>query len=387
MMQLMASKEKGLGLGGPAPSRVRSAEKALAAARRAAEAAAGAEAPEALEARYGLPTAQSTASIDRVLQSGMPGGRAGSQTHAGRRTWGGSGARSSWLRDSAVGLCPSDVACLMRLRLPPAWPPAAGDPGLVGVFAQLATVDDPALSAVLATNFRGVLPTVVLADKAARQRLSALLAQRKLAPPDMLPLTMLVASAAKAGDSPGFAGASEHAHVLQRAACRGTDPPLALPLPHTKAINVLRERGEQHAGIRLREGCVPDVVWIAACTSRTAEPAEPACCPRCLPSPLAADGVGMAASDWPIGCLGYACNLVRPLHRGHRASLLANLLGGALVFERLKEAEEYREFLSMVGGGSLRGRRTGVSVHDPCSAAHRAPPSEPRLLMLCACRS
>ncbi|KAL4443930.1 hypothetical protein ABPG75_011667 [Micractinium tetrahymenae] len=246
VQELMASKEKGLGLGGPAPSSIRSAEKALAAARRAAEAAAGAEAPEALEARYGSPKANITASIDRMLQS--------------------------------------------------------GDPGLVGVFAQLATVDDPQLSAVLATSFRPILTTVVLADTAARQRLSALLAQKKLPSPDMLPMTMLVASTAKTGDSPGFAGASERAHALQRAACRGTDPPLAVGLPHTKVISQLRER---------------------------------------------ADSVGMAATDWPRGCLGYACNLVRPLHRGHRASLLYNLLGGALVFERLQEAEEYREFLSM----------------------------------------
>lgn len=74
-LQLLASKETGLGLEGRVPSSVRSAEKALAAARRAAEAAAGAEAPEALEARYGLPNAQSTAAIDRLLQSGVPGRR------------------------------------------------------------------------------------------------------------------------------------------------------------------------------------------------------------------------------------------------------------------------------------------------------------------------
>ncbi len=122
--------------------------------------------------------------------------------------------------------------------------PAAGDPGLVGVFAQLATVDEGHLSAVLAANYRGMLTTVVVADSAARQRLSALLAQKKLAPPDFLPATMLVAAAAKAGDSPGFAGASERAHALQRAACSGADPPLALPLPHTKAIGRLREKGE-----------------------------------------------------------------------------------------------------------------------------------------------
>lgn len=83
------------------------------------------------------------------------------------------------------------------------------------------------------------------------------------------------------------------------------------------------------------------------------------------PASCTAEGVGMTATDWPRGCLGYACNLVRPLHRGHRALLLSNLLGGALVFERLEEAEEYREFLSTVGGAGgggwvTRGRQRGL---------------------------
>lgn len=230
-LQLLASKETGLGLEGRVPSSVRSAEKALAAARRAAEAAAGAEAPEALEARYGLPNAQSTAAIDRLLQSGMPGSR------VARACWRSRCSRGGRTAALLTCSCPASLASC-------ACCPAAGDPGLVGVFAQLATVDEGDLSAVLAANYRGMLTTVVVADSAARQRLSALLAQKKLAPPDFLPATMLVAAAAKAGDSPGFAGASERAHALQRAACSGADPPLALPLPHTKAIGRLREKGE-----------------------------------------------------------------------------------------------------------------------------------------------
>ncbi len=78
------------------------------------------------------------------------------------------------------------------------------------------------------------------------------------------------------------------------------------------------------------------------------------------PFPLQPMAAGMAATDWPRGCLGYACNLVRPLRRGHRASLLFNLLAGALVFERLTEAEEYREFLAVVGTGLLA--RRGMDV-------------------------
>ena len=120
-----------------------------------------------------------------------------------------------------------------------------GDPGLVGVFAQLATVDDPQLSGVLAANLRGLLSTVCVADVPARQRLASLLAKLRLPAPDMLPLTMQTGQGGKAGDCPGFAAADERAHALQRAACRGADPPVSAPLPHTRAIGNLRERGEQ----------------------------------------------------------------------------------------------------------------------------------------------
>ena len=70
--QVLASKERGLG--GPAPTSLRAAEKQLAAARRHAEAAAGAEPEEALQARYGNPKHPVTASIDRILQSGACSG-------------------------------------------------------------------------------------------------------------------------------------------------------------------------------------------------------------------------------------------------------------------------------------------------------------------------
>lgn len=51
--------------------------------------------------------------------------------------------------------------------------------------------------------------------------------------------------------------------------------------------------------------------------------------------------VGMAAAgsvpcelgptDWPVGCCGYAFNLVRPVIPGHRASVLYAMLGQTLV--------------------------------------------------------
>ncbi len=121
--------------------------------------------------------------------------------------------------------------------------PTAGDAGLVGVFAQLVTVDDRQLSAVLAASQRGNLAVVVVADAAARQRVAAALARDKYAAPDMLPMTNMLPWSGKAGDSPGFAGANERAHALQRAACRGVDAPLAMPLPHTARMGQLREKG------------------------------------------------------------------------------------------------------------------------------------------------
>ena len=38
------------------------------------------------------------------------------------------------------------------------------------------------------------------------------------------------------GNVPGFAGAGQLAQELTQQACQGTDPPLALHLPHTKAM-------------------------------------------------------------------------------------------------------------------------------------------------------
>lgn len=38
------------------------------------------------------------------------------------------------------------------------------------------------------------------------------------------------------GNVPGFAGAGQLAQELTQQACQGTDPPLAMHLPHTKAM-------------------------------------------------------------------------------------------------------------------------------------------------------
>lgn len=108
------------------------------------------------------------------------------------------------------------------------------------------------------------------------------------------------------GDIPGFHAAGELARALVASASAGTDPPLPVPLPHTKA------------------------------TARGA-PAEAGIIPV-----------------WPPGCLGYLFNLVRPCTPGTRAALLHGLFGPALVFESLESAAAYRELV-------VRRLRGGVS--------------------------
>lgn len=223
----------------------------------------------------------------------------------------------------------------------------------MGVFAQLGTVDDPELSAVLAAHFRGLLSTVVVQDAPTRQRLAKMLKQKNYPAPDMLALTNVMAAGARAGEPPGFGGAGERANALQRAACRGCDPSLATPLPHTAGISKMRDKA-------------------------------------------VAESLGMGATDWPQGCLGYAFNLVRPAHTGHRASILASLLSGTLVFERLQEAEAYREFLTQVGGWGgwwVDGWMThmwrlpaALLACLPCGLDARCAASLDSLLTLRACR-
>lgn len=63
--------------------------------------------------------------------------------------------------------------------------------------------------------------------------------------------------------------------------------------------------------------------------------------------------VPLGPSDWPLGCLGYVCNLVRPMVQGHRAAVLYPLLGSTLVFDTLPHAAQYREIATQVRCESL----------------------------------
>ncbi len=53
----------------------------------------------------------------------------------------------------------------------------------------------------------------------------------------MLSMTMCTPFTGNNGASPGFDRASQRAKELSAAACDGADPPLALPLPHTRILH------------------------------------------------------------------------------------------------------------------------------------------------------
>ena len=79
-------------------------------------------------------------------------------------------------------------------NIPAVWSQAhvwacAEDPEVVGVLAQLATVDDTALSEVLATTYRALLPVLVVQSSACTHRLNHLLAQAHQPVPDILSLS------------------------------------------------------------------------------------------------------------------------------------------------------------------------------------------------------
>lgn len=222
---------------------------------------------------------------------------------------------------------------------------AASIPGVVGVFARLATVDDARLSAVLAAQYRGLLPVVVVRDPAVRSLLAAARSGDALPTPDILALTHVQPFRA-AGPVPEDARsraillphrsrtASSLARALVAAACRGSDAPLPLPLPHAKVLlaHGARRRAQQQQQ-QQQQGQPGPPAAAAAAASLALVAAAP---PRGVP----------AADEWPEGCLGYAFNLVRPTRKGARAALLYPLLGQTLVFESLEAGSAYRERLA-----------------------------------------
>jgi len=222
-------------------------------------------------------------------------------------------------------------------------------PGVVGVFARLATVDDARLSAVLSAQYRGLLPVVVVKDPSARNALAAARSSDGLPTPDMLALTHVqpfraagpvpedarsraillphsskISSSASKKKKGGTVSAL--ARTLVAAACQGADPPLPFPLPHAKVLlaHGARMKAAQQGGNGNASSSSASNALVAAAP------------PKGVP----------AADEWPEGCLGYAFNLVRPTKKGARAALLYPLLGQTLVFESLESGSRYREQLA-----------------------------------------
>ena len=55
--------------------------------------------------------------------------------------------------------------------------------------------------------------------------------------PDVLALSVTQPYGGTEGDVPGFAGCGQMARELTQQACEGSDEPLAIPLPHTRAMS------------------------------------------------------------------------------------------------------------------------------------------------------
>eukprot|EP00798_Chlamydomonas_sp_ICE-L_P006659 gene6659-3323_t len=181
----------------------------------------------------------------------------------------------------------------------------AGEEEVVGVLAQLATVDDLDLSALLASAFGPMLQIIVVQSLEAIKRLRTRLQENQVPIPSMLSYTMIQSFSGEGalGELP-LNGMSPLAMRLRDEACLGSDAPLAMALPHTRALVAMREAD------RLQRGSA-------------------------LPH-----------DQWPDGCVGYAVNLVRPVIPNHRSSVLYSQIGKTLVFETLEKAAAYRQFVT-----------------------------------------
>ncbi|PNH02580.1 Structural maintenance of chromosomes flexible hinge domain-containing protein 1 [Tetrabaena socialis] len=213
-----------------------------------------------------------------------------------------------------------------------------GQGEVVGVGAQLATVDNRQLSAVMAAAFPQTLQLLMVRTYECVKRLRAMLSANGCTLPSMLPTNMMQGFQAEGralADAVAATRMSPEAAELHAAACDGVDPALPMALPHTRAL------------LNMPPG--------RACTDRQRVRAA------------AAAGVP-AATEWPPGCLGYAVNLLRPLVPNHRPTIWYSQLSRTLVFQTQDQAAKYRkdvvETLNAPGlgdvlsldGGKLSGR-------------------------------
>lgn len=148
-------------------------------------------------------------------------------------------------------------------------------------------------------------------DAETRQVISTAIKRAKLPVPDILPMTQTtqfrtssqMAEAALAT----LRNCSPMAKSMTNDACEDSDAPLPIALPHTAALMRAQQQGRGGAG-------------------------------------------NMRHDSWPMGLVGSAVNLVRPLHKGHRGTLLYGLLGSTLVFETMQHAADYRQYTTQVIG-------------------------------------
>ncbi|GLI61005.1 hypothetical protein VaNZ11_003267, partial [Volvox africanus] len=243
---------------------------------------------------------------------------------------------SSQLRKESIAARygPSTSGAVMALNRCLAAPEGQGE--VVGVIAQLATVDNPHLSALLSAAFSSTLQILVVRTYECIKRLREMLTATRNQLPSMLAINMVQSFTGDGGRqatemSAAMRNVSQDARDLQAAACDGADPALPMLLPHTRML--------------------------------MSGPSERV---------RAAVGSGPAADEWPHGCLGYAVNLVKPVIPGHRSTIFYSQLGRTLVFETLDQAAAYRTYVVQalgcaglgdiytLDGGKLSGR--GVVV-------------------------
>ncbi|KAI8466921.1 MAG: hypothetical protein J3K34DRAFT_524164 [Monoraphidium minutum] len=246
-------------------------------------------------------------------------------------------------RDAAAALearrAEAAVAADQTPALPAMYgPPASGmtqaiqrclvskDPDMVGVFAQLVTVEDRRLAEVASAAYMAAMQVVVVQTYECITRMRQMLAAGGGgAPlPSMLSYTLIQPfrrAGARAGEhvrghpeAEGRAasrvrmrGAGELARRLAAEACEGTDEALPLVLPHTRVLVAMQERGHQP--------------------------------PR---------GTDLVCDEWPPGCLGFVVNLLRPAVAGHRKTVMYAQLGRSLVFETMEQAAKYRQTVTQV---------------------------------------
>ncbi|GIL94923.1 hypothetical protein Vretimale_1033 [Volvox reticuliferus] len=229
---------------------------------------------------------------------------------------------------------PNTSGVVMALNRCLAAPEGQGE--VVGVIAQLATVDNPHLSALLSAAFSSTLQILVVRTYECIKRLREMLTANRNQLPSMLAINMVQSFTGDGGRqatemAAAMRNVSQESRDLQAAACDGTDPALPMLLPHTRML--------------------------------MSGPSERV---------RAATGLGPAADEWPQGCVGYAVNLVRPVISGHRSTIFYSQLGRTLVFETLDQAAAYRTYVVQalgcaglgdiytLDGGKLSGR--GVVV-------------------------